>query len=855
MKILESSAHEDELSPAALPSPHGAVNGTAASTDLSRVDDTATITQTPPPSDATSNGVPDLPDLPDLSEFKTPRFTLPIIDWASKSAEKMAVILSLFVCLLLLPYVLNFETRNDRTRVLWNILPLRSTLERWEYSLYDERFAARGAILPKSRDKIALIQIDQRSLTVLGAWPWPREWHAELIKRLKKVGAKVIALDIDFSDKNNGPNKPLSKSDQALIAASKAANNVVLPSLIEVSEAGHLKQLTGKNTAGEAEADLLTSPFSELDETTPDLGVAYIPRDPDEGARRYVWRTIRSDENVGGYAALIAASFQGLLDGNKNERYNHFLTTATWPDLSGQEHHVPLAQAHQEHAENKTETFLTNFWGPPSVPDMPSTFAAYSYSDILRGNSGEYTDAKLHEKFNGRIVLVGGTAVIFHDVHPMPYIPAVNAFNGAASAVEMPGVELHATVTAMLLDGTYIRAASLPITLLSLLGLTLTASLLIALLRGWISNVARKAQAAWRQRNAPGSIHAIVWLGLYLSLGALPVFLFWQAAIWLFIHQHLWVIAVYPLTGALLSAGMMLMLLFAAESAERRKAMTQFSRFVSPDVLDEILAHPEEDWPRPRRVHATVLFTDLEGFTTYSENHEPEQVIECLNAYMDRMVPLVQSYGGTIDKYIGDAIMVYFGAPVPRYDHAEQALLCAIAMQEECARFREDTGVPFYMRIGVHTGDVIVGSMGSESRLDYTVIGDTVNLASRLEGKNKEFGSWIMCSAATYEAAPHVVCVESASAQVKGKLKAVEVYVVRGLLGAEPVDSRWGKQLTEEQKQHELREAYHKRLAEAEAALEEARQLPAPLRALPQPEAAGAVAAALAEREPVEAGH
>lgn len=840
MKTPDPAENEDQLPPLALQLPDSAhaPNGTASGvtpSDLSRVEDVGTVARTSPTPDATSNGVPDLPD---LSEFKSPRFTLPIIDWASKSAEKMAVVLSLFVCLLLLPYVLNFETRNDRVRPLWNILPLRSTLERWEYSLYDERFAARGPILPKSHDKIALIQIDQRSLSALSAWPWPREWHAQLIKRLKKAGAKVIALDIDFSDRNNGPNKPLSKSDQALIAASKEAHNVVLPSLIEVREAGHTRQVIGKNTAGASESDLFISPFDELDETTPDLAVAYIPHDLDGEARRYPWRTIRSDENVGGFAALIAADFQGLLDRNKNERYNHLLDTATWPNSSGTQHHVPLAQAHQAQTENKIETFPIYFWGPPSVPDSPSIFKAYSYSDILRGNSGEYTDAKLREKFNGRIVLVGASAVILHDTHSVPYIPALNfASTGQESATEMPGVEIHATVVAMLLDGTYIKAAILSVTLLWLLGLTLAASLWIAVLRNWISTVARKAQAAWRQRNAPGSIHSVVWLGLYLILGTLPVFLFWQGAVWLFIHQNLWVIAVYPLTGAMLSAGMMLMLLFAAESAERRKAMTQFSRFVSPDVLDEILAHPEEDWPRPRRVHASVLFTDLEGFTTYSENHEPEHVIECLNAYMDRMVPIVLAYGGTIDKYIGDAIMVYFGAPVPRYDHAEQALLCAIAMQEACATFREETGVPFYMRIGIHTGDVIVGSMGGSEYLNYTVIGDTVNLAARLEGKNKDFGSWIMCSATTYEAAPHVVCVESASAQVKGKLKAVEIYVVRGLAGAEPVDMRWGKQLTAEQQQQQLMEAYHKRLAEAEAALAEAKQLPAPLRALPQAEA------------------
>jgi adenylate cyclase len=325
-------------------------------------------------------------------------------------------------------------------------------------------------------------------------------------------------------------------------------------------------------------------------------------------------------------------------------------------------------------------------------------------------------------------------------------------------------------------------------------------------------------------------VYSLVWFGLFAGLGGLVNILFWQICKSLFIYQNFWIVAVYPEVSAGLSSVLMLLVLFGIESAERRKTTTQMGRFLSPAIVDEILAHPEEEYPRSRRTTATVIFTDLEGFTTYSENHEPEEVVETLNHYMTRMVPIVREYGGEVDKYIGDAIMGFFGVPVPRYDHAARALLCAIAMQDECARFREETGIAFYMRIGIHTGDVIAGCMGSEDvhceHLNYTVIGDTVNLASRLESKNKEFSSWIMCSAATYEAAPDIVEVEAASTQIKGKSQAVDVLIVRGLKGDPDYDKRWGRQLPAGGADETLHEA------EPEAA----KALEAPVLALPSGE-------------------
>jgi adenylate cyclase len=438
--------------------------------------------------------------------------------------------------------------------------------------------------------------------------------------------------------------------------------------------------------------------------------------------------------------------------------------------------------------DDTLSTFLLSYYGPPG------TFPTYPFASVL--NPQVWTDATLKEKFRDRIVFIGATADILKDLFPMPVFQS--DIQGKERAPQIPGVEIHATATAQLLDGNYIRTQSTPSTLWTLFGFTLLSSLWLAMLREWVSKTARRAQGWWakstlRGQPLPGRVHSLVWFALFAGLAALPPLLFWNGAKWAFIQHQLWVVAFYPLLAGLLSSGLALLMMFVAEAGERRKVTVRLERSMSREVCEEILANPEEEHLRSRRVYATVLFSDLEGFTTYSETHEPEEVVDALNEYMNRMVPIVEAHGGQVDKFIGDAIMAYFGAPIPRFDHAAQALLCAVALQEECARFRQETGIPFWMRVGLHSGDCIFGDVGSQSRGNPTVIGDTVNLASRLEGKNKEVGSWILCSASTYQEAPGVVEAEALATYVKGKADAIAVYWVHGLSGVPQQEQNWGR--------------------------------------------------------------
>ncbi len=690
-------------------------------------------------------------------------------------------LICLLSCALMVPYILHFQTRDEIERPVWNGLPLWSALEREELSLLDRRFADRGVRKPKSLDSIAIVGIDEASLQALNQWPWPRATHAHLIDRLHRAGARVIALDIGFDDyahPTRGANGEvhLSSDDLALAGAMKRAGNVVLVSRLAPEN---------KSSAGvRSDTSHLAAPVDELDALTSDLAVAYVKRDSvDDCVRRYPLRIAKPPEEkpIGGFAPLCVALYQGLARRDDLRRYDAALQAGIWPNASGGvEHRLPLERGvfpggPDEASRTKVWTTPLVFWGPSG------TFPTYSYSDVL----SNWSDARLRGCFAGRLVFVGATTNSLNDTFAVPN------FQAAATA-EMPGVEIHATMAAMLMDGAFMHTQSLAASLWTLLGVTLAASVWTMLLCRGTVRVAGRAQAWWARRALPGRIFSPLWIGACALLGPLPLWAFWWGAEWAFAHENLWVIAIYPLVGAALASGGTLLLLFGAESSERRKIHTQMSRLVAPAVMEEILAHPEEDYPRPRRLHATVLFADLEGFTTYSESREPEEVVTALNAYFRRMQPIVHAHSGSVDKYIGDSLMAFFGAPVPRADHAALALRCAIALQDECARFRKETGVPFWMRVGVHTGDLIVGGVGSDEQNNYTAIGDAVNLASRLEESNKSFGSRIICSSDTHSEAPGVARVELSHTPIRGKTGTVEILIVRGPHDEPPRDAEWG---------------------------------------------------------------
>ncbi len=252
---------------------------------------------------------------------------------------------------------------------------------------------------------------------------------------------------------------------------------------------------------------------------------------------------------------------------------------------------------------------------------------------------------------------------------------------------------------------------------------------------------------------------------------------------WLFAHYKLWL----PALAAMVSVVMVYAGLgghaYFSEQRQRRETRRAFSMYLAPEVVDEIMAHPERLKLGGERRVITLLFTDLKGFTNISEQLGPEQVAQLLNEHFSRATAIIMRHGGTVNRFIGDAIMAIWGAPLTDEKHALNACLAARELQLDMHELRKEftqRGLPpIYMRVGVHTGPAIVGNLGAADRFDYTAIGDSVNLAARLEGVNKLYGSEILISSVTAQLLAGALALRQVDRViVKGKTESVEIFTL-----------------------------------------------------------------------------
>lgn len=245
---------------------------------------------------------------------------------------------------------------------------------------------------------------------------------------------------------------------------------------------------------------------------------------------------------------------------------------------------------------------------------------------------------------------------------------------------------------------------------------------------------------------------------------------------------------VVPVVPGLLALGIgfafALIVGYRQEGRQRRYLKSAFKQYLSPVVIEDLIAHPERLRLGGERRRISIYFSDVQGFTSISENLDPASLTSLLNDYLSEMSDIILQSGGTIDKYEGDAIIAFWNAPVQQENHSVRALEAAVACQERLAELRPElekrAGRPFYMRIGLNTGDAVVGNMGSRNRFDYTMLGDAVNLAARLEGLNKQFGTYCMCTEESKKEAERYGTVlafrELGRAAVVGKSEAVTIF-------------------------------------------------------------------------------
>ena len=573
-------------------------------------------------------------------------------------------------------------------------------VDRLELLTLDARYVSGVGRRPPG-DDIVVAWIDQPSMDYLDQngvpFPWPREVYAQVMAHLFEAGARAVVFDILFDQRGNAEDDRVF--GEALAAS---AGDALAMKFVEHRETGRdeaeTRAFADRGLRGAAEhlerarERGIVLPISELAAGADRLGFVNIPPDADKVFRRYdllrLWGPPGEPASAQPSLALAAA-----------------LASARDESLSVRPEGGLALSGGRTVAADRSTRMLLNFRG------KEFTFQPVKFVNILQSiNKIAAGEAPLYppERFRDKIVLVGIHAEGYEDAHPTPL------------SERFPGVELHATALDNLLRGDALRAPR------------------------W-----ELALAAGAAVLATAAVFALP--GVVVPLAALLVLLAGGIAAALFAWAALLAVplAAPALAGGTSAIGAFLYRL-VVEGKQKRVLQRAFRSYLAPDVLREVLRDPSALRLGGESREVTLFFTDLAGFTTFAEKSRPPELVAFLSDYFTRMCQPILAERGVIDKFIGDAIMAFFGAPIATTDHgraAVRAALGALAVSERIAAELAKRGLPAVeTRIGIHTGTAVVGNMGSSERFDYTAIGDTVNLASRLEGANKAFGTRCLAS-------------------------------------------------------------------------------------------------------------
>jgi len=638
-------------------------------------------------------------------------------------------------------------------------------LDRQELTTYDWRM--RLAADPQSVDKdIVFIEINDLSIRemsgIFGRWPWPRLAVSFAIDFAKRGAAKVVAIDISLPEKDahvkeyvwDDPNDLWSggQSDGALADSAKKAGNVVmLADAVYEGIEGGAKDKAAAEWRGSAyhagpfaePRPIVLAPYQALTDASAALGHNFLTQDDDATARRMVPFVVNDGKelpSLGVAAALLAGGFRPEDVRPENGA------------LRIGDRRVPLVRRRVNGRDQWS--MLINYHAPALVPnaagELERPYTTYEFrqvflseQQILQGSKPAIDPAV----FKDKIVFIGMTASGLLDVFGTPM--------STRESGSMPGIQLHASMADSILTNRFIR----PATNRSRIAAVLIVALGIGLLSAFL----------------PFAAAAVASLAILGGWTLLTIVAF---------KDGLWLNLVQPVSVGALALFFGTAYQYFIEGREKRKVAKLFGRFVSRDVHAQLMKHPELAELGGKRREMTVLFSDIRGFTTVTERGNPEDLVRQLNEYFSRMVEIVFKHKGTVDKFVGDMVMALFGAPLDDPDHAEHAVQAAIEMVKELGELNKAWAAKGMAQldigIGVNSGDMIAGNIGSSSIMSYTVIGDNVNLGSRLESLNKEYKTRIIVSDATrtrlqsnYETRPLGDVI------VKGKSKAVAIFEIK----------------------------------------------------------------------------
>lgn len=635
-------------------------------------------------------------------------------------------------------------------------------------------------------DRVVILDIDEQSLAEVGRWPWGRDKLATMMDQLfKRYKVSIVGFDVVFAEPDESSGlKSLEKLARQNPSFQPAVRSLRPQLDYDARFAQSLKGrpvVLGYYMSSEADAHI--------------SGVLPEPVWPAGGflggADVLSWNGYGANLPELQKAAAAAGHFNPMVD------------------FDGISRRVPLVVEYQgAYYEALSLAMVRRLLGnPPVMPGYPADADPRDYGSLewlelsaVRGSLRIPVDENaatlvpyrgyersfhyLHaadvlagrvpvEQLTGKIVLVGTTAPGLKDLRVTPVGTAY------------PGVEIHANLIAGMLDGSikYKPSYVLAVDLMQIFVAGLVMVFLLPLL--------------------PPLRATLVSLVVLSSLIGLNLYL-WSAS-------HL----VIPAATALIMVGLLYALNMSwgyfVESRTKRQFTDLFGQYVPPELVEEMAKNPEGYSMEGRKAELTVLFSDVRGFTTISEGLAPDQLAALMNEYLGAMTQVIRGHRGTLDKYIGDAIMAFWGAPVTDADHALQAVITALDMQVGMARLNQDLitrGWPeLKIGIGVNTGVMTVGDMGSPVRKAYTVMGDAVNLGSRLEGITKQYGVGIVVGEATYALVKErFVFRELDRVRVKGKDEPVAIYEPIGEVGKVPAGvleeiKRWDEALLDYRQQ------------------------------------------------------
>lgn len=645
--------------------------------------------------------------------------------------------------------------------LLWAL----GALDRWEYVTWAWRvevFAEPGPATPR----IKLILLDQNSLDWGRkengwSWPWPREVYSAIIDYCGRQEARAVIFDVLYTESSvygvaddqvlgsaiaRGPAfvAPLSLEKRAG-GASAWPSGVPLPHPLRLE--GLEKWLEKSESSRGIVMSSAVLPIMEVAAHAALL--ANVTDEPDVDGifrRGYLFRVFDGK-------AVPSLGFAGFLAGSlKAGSQNAESSSKGSPSVPSADRSLPVMRIEQGslHVGGKTVPIdgggkaILRFRGPSGVYETFS--AAAVIQSELRLREGKPPAIEDPSSFKDSYVFFGFSAPGLFDLRPTPISHVY------------PGVAIYATMLDNLLSDDFLRKPPDSLVILC--------ALLSALLGG-IAVV--RCTKVW---------HSTLYFALLLPTPGVLGFAAYELGYW-------WpvVLSETALALALVAA---VVLNYATEGRQKAFIKKAFKYYLSPAVIERILEDPSQLKLGGERRELTILFSDLQGFSSISERLDPQALTSLLNDYLSDMTEIILDEGGTLDKYEGDAIIAFWNAPVAQSDHAVRACRAAIRCQRKLRERRDEflrrTGALMHARIGINTGEVVVGNMGSRNRFDYTVLGDAANLASRLEGANKAFGTPIMIAETTFlQTKGELVCREIGLLRVVGRKTPVRVYEPTGL--------------------------------------------------------------------------